>query len=116
MRSDLLSKRMFFGGLFGLPWLWIVHVFYFRGSQESDEGLINPDDHFQDEPTANGGQSVEEIQREAAKWVFRCQIGAALIVTAWVGWIATAQVLRINGTLPSSLFFYSEDDTELTGW
>ena len=44
MRSDLLSKRMFMGGMFGLPWLWVVHVLYFRGNKESEEGLMNPDD------------------------------------------------------------------------
>lgn len=28
MRSDLLSKRLYYVGWFGLPWLWIVHVLY----------------------------------------------------------------------------------------
>uniref|UniRef100_A0A7S3DXT4 Gamma-secretase subunit PEN-2 n=1 Tax=Entomoneis paludosa TaxID=265537 RepID=A0A7S3DXT4_9STRA len=118
MRSDLLSKRLFFGGLLGLPWLWIVHVLYFRGNQESDEGLINPDDHFQDEPAAagNDGRPPEEIQREATKWVSRCQTGAIIAVTLWIGWIVTAQYLRSQGNLPSSLYFYSDNDAELTGW
>lgn len=45
MRSDLLSKRLFIAGSFGLPWLWIVHVLYaVKGSPENDEGLLNPDD------------------------------------------------------------------------
>ena len=108
MRSDLLSKR-FFGGFLGLPWLWIVHVLYFRGNQESDEGLINPENRtsfwfhdrcmhkerthhcfcffiiladFQDEPAATNsdGRSAEEIHREAAKWVSRCQTGAAIVI------------------------------------
>jgi hypothetical protein len=50
MRSDLLSKRLFFAGCFGLPWLWVVHVLYHRqGSEDEndDEGtttILNPDD------------------------------------------------------------------------
>ena len=45
MRTDLLSKRLFTAGCFGLPWMWIVHVLYWRGNQgESNQGLINPDD------------------------------------------------------------------------
>eukprot|EP01083_Nonionella_stella_P265052 898351_1 len=117
MRSDLLSKRMFLGGCFGLPWLWIVHIFYFRGNQESDEGLINPDDHFQDEEeTGNDGRLPAEIQREAAKWVSRCQTGATVVVSLWLAWIGIAQYLRVENLLPSKFFFYSSDDAELTGW
>lgn len=45
MRSDLLSKRLFFAGCFGLPWLWIVHILYWRTNEETnDQGIINPDD------------------------------------------------------------------------
>lgn len=45
MRTDILSKRLFQAGCFGLPWLWIVHVLYWRGSrQESTEAILNPDD------------------------------------------------------------------------
>jgi hypothetical protein len=45
MRSDLLSKRLFFAGCLGLPWLWIVHILYWRSNEESnDQGILNPDD------------------------------------------------------------------------
>lgn len=47
MRSDLLSKRLFMAGCFGLPWLWTVHVLYhWKGAEEenNDEALLNPDD------------------------------------------------------------------------
>jgi hypothetical protein len=50
MRSDLISKRLFTAGCFGLPWLWTVHCLYhWKGSgagddQENDEALLNPDD------------------------------------------------------------------------
>lgn len=117
MRSDLLSKRLFFGGLLGLPWLWIVHVLYFKGNQQTNEGLINPDDHFHDEPAnQSDGLSPDEIQQEASKWVRRSQIGATIVMTFWIGWIVTAQYLRVSGDLPKSFFFYSADDSEITGW
>jgi hypothetical protein len=47
MRSDLLSKRIFYAGCCGLPWLWIVHVLYhYKQSvdEENDQALLNPDD------------------------------------------------------------------------
>jgi hypothetical protein len=58
MRSDLLSKRIFIAGCFGLPWLWTVHCLYhWKGtgicsppSSESDPAdndeatTTNPDD------------------------------------------------------------------------
>ena len=51
MRSDLLSKRVFYAGCFGLPWLWTVHVLYhwknassFSENVTDDEALLNPDD------------------------------------------------------------------------
>mmetsp|Transcript_21789 Transcript_21789/g.60570 ORF Transcript_21789/g.60570 Transcript_21789/m.60570 type:complete len:118 (+) Transcript_21789:75-428(+) len=117
MRSDVLSKYMFYVGSLGLPWLWIVHVLYFRGNQESGEGLINPEDHFHDEPvTRSDGRSAQEINDEAAKWVNRCQKGATIAVVMWIGWIVTSQVLRSQGLLPSVLFFESAYNTEVTGW
>ena len=51
MRSDLLSKRVFYAGCFGLPWLWTVHALYhwknasaFSDNVIDDEALLNPDD------------------------------------------------------------------------
>ena len=46
MRTDLLSKRIFSVGCFGLPWLWVVHVLYWRGNEEGEasQGILNPDD------------------------------------------------------------------------
>lgn len=46
MRTDLLSKRIFMAGWFGLPWLWIVHVLYWKDNHEGEtnQGLLNPDD------------------------------------------------------------------------
>jgi hypothetical protein len=39
LRADELSRRMFLGGLLGLPWLWIVHTLYWYGKQRGmDDG------------------------------------------------------------------------------
>lgn len=115
MRTDLLSKRMFTAGCFGLPWLWTVHVLYWRNHTEDDEqeGLLNPDDHFQDEPTE---ATPEEIKAEAAKWVQRCQYSATVAFAVWLAWIVTCQVLRVYGMMPASLFMLNADDQALTGW
>lgn len=37
LRDDELSKRFFYGGMLGLPWLWIVHAINFHGKQRSME-------------------------------------------------------------------------------
>ncbi|GKY96633.1 hypothetical protein MPSEU_000622900 [Mayamaea pseudoterrestris] len=119
MRTDLLSKRIFTAGCFGLPWLWIVHAWYWRNHVESPEdeqqqGLLNADDHFPEDATPV--LTPEEIKLEAQKWVHRCQYCAAIVCTLWIGWIVTSQVLRVNGMLPASLFMLNADDQALTGW
>jgi hypothetical protein len=118
MRTDLLSKRMFTAGCFGLPWLWTVHVLYWRNNHKNNEdeqqgGLLNADDHFQDEPTQ---ATPEQIKAEAEKWVQRCQYSAVVAFTGWLAWIIISQVLRVNGMLPASLFMLNADDQALTGW
>ena len=35
LNDDELSKRFYFGGMLGLPWLWIVHAIHFYGKQRS---------------------------------------------------------------------------------
>ena len=37
LRDDELSKRFFYGGMLGLPWLWIAHAINFHGKQRSIE-------------------------------------------------------------------------------
>uniref|UniRef100_A0A7S3P8C1 Gamma-secretase subunit PEN-2 n=1 Tax=Amphora coffeiformis TaxID=265554 RepID=A0A7S3P8C1_9STRA len=112
MRSDLLSKRFFFAGCLGLPWLWIVHILYWRTNEESnDQGILNPDDHFNEEPTE---LSAEEIRMEAEKWVSRSKCMASLAVTLFVAWVIVAQCFRHE--LPAILYMYNQDNAELTGW
>ncbi len=35
LTDDELSKRFYYGGMFGLPWLWIVHAIHFYGKQRN---------------------------------------------------------------------------------
>jgi hypothetical protein len=45
LRDDELSKRLFYVGCFGLPWLWIVHTFWWYGQQQAaDVALLDADD------------------------------------------------------------------------
>ena len=37
LRDEELSRRFYYGGLFGLPWLWIVHAIHFYGKQRNIE-------------------------------------------------------------------------------
>jgi hypothetical protein len=68
---------------------------------------------FQDNDAAVEA-TPEEIKREAEKWVKRCKVCATVVVTTWVAWIVTAQVLR--NVLPASLYMFNPDDQALTGW
>lgn len=133
MRTDLLSKRMFTAGCFGLPWLWIVHAWYWKiqttttngGEEENGEGeaddnaaaaLLNADDHFPQDATGPTTLTPEEIKLEATKWVHRCQYSAMVVCSVWLAWIVTSQVLRVHGMLPASLFMLNSDDQAVTGW
>jgi len=118
MRSDLLSKRIFFAGCFGLPWLWIVHFLHANelednaangGSQERE--TLDVDAEFpENETTLN----QEQIDLSRRYWIQRCKTGAVTIVCSWIGWIAVAQVMK--GHLPGNWYVRAPDDNEWTGW
>lgn len=109
MRSDLLSKRLFYAGCFGLPWLWAVHVLY-HYSNGSDSGLINPDDHFED----GAPVSAAFIQTNTEKYVAYSKVGASVCGIFFVAWIFVAQIFR--GVLPAELYLLNGDNVALTGW
>ena len=48
------------------------------------------------------------------RWVFNKVPVTGFL--AWVAWIVTSQLLRVEGMLPSWLFQYRSDDAQLTGW
>ena len=51
--ADVISKRMFYGGCFALPWLWIVHTLHWYGKNRSNnnteqsESLVNSNNNQQ---------------------------------------------------------------------
>jgi len=48
LRDDELSKRFYYGGLFGLPWLWIVHAIHFYGKQRNADAqrILREEQHI----------------------------------------------------------------------
>lgn len=125
MRSDLLSKRIFMAGCFGLPWLWIVHLMYngdlekFGSDADSTSeastsyGLLDADEHFPEEPT-NINMSTYQIAAVRKSWVAKCRIGALSVLGLWVLWVALAQGLKRQ--LAADLYVHSPNDEEWTGW
>lgn len=57
MRDDILAKRMFLAGCFGLPWLWAVHSLYWYRKQRPNH--VGDDDH-QDALLANDSSSESD--------------------------------------------------------
>jgi hypothetical protein len=44
LRDDEISKRIFYAGCLGLPWLWIVHTLGWYDKQRGeDQGLLDED-------------------------------------------------------------------------
>lgn len=41
LKDDELAKRVFYAGLCGLPWLWIVHTLGWYSKQPKAGGLLN---------------------------------------------------------------------------
>ena len=84
--------------------LWFLSFLDFQDDQQSTSDRSGP------------AMSLEEIKQATAAWVSRCQTGAAIFLTLWVGWIVAAQVLRNADILPSSWFILDPSNSELTGW
>mmetsp|Transcript_14985 Transcript_14985/g.42341 ORF Transcript_14985/g.42341 Transcript_14985/m.42341 type:complete len:147 (+) Transcript_14985:72-512(+) len=111
IRADELSRRMFWGGCLGLPWLWIVHTFYWHGQQRAaDQTLL--DSREQDQSAMEDDEIVKMKQRE---WVRRGRNGAMLVTTVWFAWIAIAQIF-LDDLLPNFLYVRSENYADRTGW
>jgi hypothetical protein len=37
LKDDEISRRIFYAGMFGLPWLWIVHAMGYRSNKPDNE-------------------------------------------------------------------------------
>mmetsp|Transcript_22760 Transcript_22760/g.40775 ORF Transcript_22760/g.40775 Transcript_22760/m.40775 type:complete len:153 (-) Transcript_22760:296-754(-) len=140
----LLSKRMFFAGCFGLPWLWICNALYFRlqvfgplvlvdywpgqkppsspsfeeegaNDDDDDDGGNNNNNSTDQQQAAMDQQMEQETkQKELVTWVKRSTRGAALVMTLFVAWIITFQVNKSN--FGSKWFVMDETDAARTGW
>jgi len=138
-RADTIAKEMFFVGLLGLPWLWIVNIMYFwdvvygrlpcfginpssTTNEEEVAGFLgmmenNDDDEegeIGDENGNNNAPTQEEIKAEVCKWVKRSSIGSAFVLTISVAWMLVFQLNRDN--FGPKWFVMPEDDEERTGW
>jgi len=126
MRPDVLSKRLFLAGCFGLPWLWCVHVLYWysktRAKARGDataaaeqgginsEGLLSADsEEYLDDPA-----DPEEISLEEKKWIRRSFVGAVLASMAWVTWIIVFEIMK--DSMNPNWFVSAPDEAEFTGW
>jgi len=142
-RADTIAKEMFFVGLLGLPWLWIVNIMYFWdtvygrlpcfGDSPSDTahaeettgflGMMENNEEEEEEEeeenrfedgSGNGEPTPEEIKAEVTKWVKRSSIGSAISVIVFVSWTIAFQLNKDN--FGPKWFVMSQDDEDRTGW
>jgi hypothetical protein len=67
MRDDVLAKRMFIAGCFGLPFLWTVHSLYWYRKQHPNHAS---DEDHQDALLANNSSSDADGTRvQCTKWL-----------------------------------------------
>mmetsp|Transcript_18865 Transcript_18865/g.40818 ORF Transcript_18865/g.40818 Transcript_18865/m.40818 type:complete len:147 (-) Transcript_18865:129-569(-) len=133
-----LSKRMFFAGCLGLPWLWICNALYFRlqvfgplvmvdywpgkspppsssdNNEGSDDDGNSNSDEQQQQQTMDQELERQIEKQELKKWVTRSTRGAFLVMTLFVAWIITFQVNKEN--FGSKWFVMDPTDEEVSGW
>ena len=116
-RADLsadaqLARRMFIGGCFGLPWLWIVNALYFRAAlrqidaaaaaarlahpptarvanpavTRSAAAAAAPAPATAAAPLGAASAAMSRSEKELRAWVRRSTTGGALAVLALVAW------------------------------
>jgi len=131
-RADTIAKEMFFVGLLGLPWLWIVNIMYFWdtvygrlpcfGDIPSDTahaeeatgflGMMENNEEKQEEDEEN--EFENEIKAEVCKWVKRSSFGSAISITLFVSWLLLFQLNQSN--FGPKWFVMSQDEEDRTGW
>lgn len=118
-----LSKRMFIAGCFGLPWLWICNVLYFRSRVFQPmvfidywPGHVPPPTVGQEGSASDQEQSVEEQlnRMELKKWVKRSTSGAVIVMGAFIAWIITFQTNK--DFFGSKWFVVDETEAVQSGW
>jgi hypothetical protein len=117
-----LSKRMFIAGCFGLPWLWICNVLYFRARVFQPLVFIDYWPGHVPPPRAGGQegddqeQSVEDHlnRMELKKWVKRSTHGAVIVMGAFIAWIITFQTNK--QFFGPKWFVVDETEASKSGW
>ena len=124
-----LSKRMFIAGCFGLPWLWICNVLYFRlrvfnpivlidywpGKSPPTTVANNESRREGDEQLSMEQQLQQQMHLEELKtWVKRSTRGAFLVVSLFITWVIVFQVNK--DSFSQKWFVMDQTAYEITGW
>ena len=130
----LLSKRMFIAGCFGLPWLWICNVLYFRlrvfnpivlidywpgksppTTTIANDTNVNESRREGDEQLRLEQQLQQQMHLEELKtWVKRSTRGALLVVSLFITWVIVFQVNK--DSFSQKWFVMDQTAYEITGW
>mmetsp|Transcript_31066 Transcript_31066/g.73213 ORF Transcript_31066/g.73213 Transcript_31066/m.73213 type:complete len:132 (-) Transcript_31066:1582-1977(-) len=116
LRDDELSKRFYYGGLLGLPWLWIVHALHFLGKERNAEAqrILREEQDVDD--TSQSERDMDSEQAEAEKmWVRRGRNSAVVVSVAWLAWVLFVQLIFPN-SLPASWYVRDPNSYAATGW
>jgi len=110
LRDDELSKRFYYGGMFGLPWLWIVHAFHFYGKQRNIDAqrMLREEQNITDD-TETETADVERM------WVRRGRNSAVVVTAGWLTWVLFVQLI-FPDSLPSSWYVRDPNSYAATGW
>mmetsp|Transcript_788 Transcript_788/g.1802 ORF Transcript_788/g.1802 Transcript_788/m.1802 type:complete len:132 (-) Transcript_788:81-476(-) len=116
LRDDELSKRFYYGGLLGLPWLWIVHALHFNGKQRNIEAqrILREEQHIADPSPSERDRNNEQAEAEKM-WVRRGKNSAVVVSGAWLAWILFVQLI-FPDSLPSSWYVRDPNSYAATGW
>lgn len=116
LRDDELSKRFYYGGMLGLPWLWIVHAIHFYGKQRSIEArsMLREERHIADLSPSQYNANNEIVEKERT-WVRRGRNSAVVISAAWFTWVLFVQVI-FPESLPSAWYVVDPNSYAATGW
>mmetsp|Transcript_9485 Transcript_9485/g.23629 ORF Transcript_9485/g.23629 Transcript_9485/m.23629 type:complete len:132 (+) Transcript_9485:131-526(+) len=116
LQDDELSKRFYYGGMFGLPWLWIVHAVHFYGKQRNIEAqrMLREEQQLGDQSPIELDTNSETAEKERV-WVTRGRNSAVIVSAIWVTWVLFAQQI-FPDSLPSSWYVRDATSYAATGW
>lgn len=113
LRDDELSKRFYYGGMFGLPWLWIVHAIHFYGKQRNIEAQsMLREEHNIADPSQS---ELDETLEKERMWVTRGRNCAVVVSAAWITWVLFVQLI-FPDSLPSTWYVRDPNSYAATGW